>query len=229
MDALVDVARELGECDPLAVLVTGSVALGTATVESDIDLYAIVPDCLPTRVFRRSLRLGADVDLWIIDAGYVRDSFWNNAGLLYCFAVGIPVLDSHGILSSLVVEAKIRYAAGPRPIDPQIAAQLRHRIVTILDDCERMARTQERPDTMLFSNSALRTILKVHCGLTRLWSHDDRVIMANLRAYSPAVAKLTERILDETTVTGRAELLRELGELVLEPHGGLLRYFQTSL
>jgi hypothetical protein len=228
-EALVHQVKDIAGEELLGILLTGSVALGTANSYSDLDLYAIISRGAIKRKFYRWSEAQVDVDLWLVTPQYIRVCFKSSASITHCFAVGKAVFDTHNALGTLVSEAQVRYSAGPIAQTSSQIAQLRHRVTTILDDCARLVNTKTTEEANFFMYAALHSLLGIHCALNRIWCHDDRTLIADIRKRSPSVSAIAERVINAAIAEHRASLIVDLAAEILKNFGGPLKYFDCTL
>jgi predicted nucleotidyltransferase len=211
--------------DLLGLLVAGSVAYGTPTERSDLDLFVLIRPAWRQR--RKLVVEGIEVDLYINPVPQIRRKFGGEYNkTIDMFAKGRIVYDPQGLLAELVAEARQIKESPPMP--PEETYDVRYHPTQALRDAEDLADVDPQAASLQLS-VALRESLEAMFRREGKRAPKPKHLLQVVAERSPDIAGDARRVLDGAIPIGeRIELLRHLTERILAPIGGLLVEGETK-
>jgi hypothetical protein len=211
----------------------GSVAQGTATATSDLDITVLLPG--PPAPLRESLRY----DDWPVElfvhteqslAKYCeKDRQRRQPSMMRLVGETIVLLDTDGSGAALQATGKAQLLAGPPPLSPQDIAMLRYKITDLLEDLIGANSNDVRTAVASLLWQEAATLLLTGA---QHWTGTGKGLLRELAAYDAThttkyAAALPAAFRDAATGTPTA--LITTVDTILKPHGGrLFAGFQLS-
>jgi hypothetical protein len=208
-------------------MLTGSFSVGLANAQSDIDILAISPLAVS---WRKYYQAGSyDVDLYLISARRALTAIAaREQPLLQMIAKGLILDDRSGAVRDIFQRAQEQLRKGPAPPDPSLIRALRHRVVTVVDDCH-SCRTDSESAVVLMICSELKNLSDLYLNTIGEWNvamkHITRVVAGTNPRLAGCFAAASSV---DRSVSERLTAFDEIVETVLRPYGGPLRYFETK-
>ncbi|MFI5712654.1 nucleotidyltransferase domain-containing protein [Kribbella sp. NPDC051620] len=204
----------------------GSVARGTATPTSDLDITVLLPG--PPAPLRESLRY-ADwpVELFVHTEASLahyceKDRQRRQPSMMRLVGETVVLLDTDGSGAALQANAKAQLQAGPPPLSPHDLAMLRYKITDLLEDLIGADSNDVRTvvASLLWQDAA--TLLLTGANH---WGGTGKGLLRELHAYDAThntnYATALPAALRAAT-TGTSEPLITTTDSILEPYGGRL-------
>lgn len=215
-EPLVGLLRAEFGADLLGVLATGSQIHGTPNPTSDLDIHVVIDQ--PRRRRRNFILQNVEVELFINPPAQVRAYFASrHVGTLHMFAFGRPIDDPRGVVAQLQHEASAIWQAGPPPLAAHDAWHPRYVLADLLRD---LADLEDDPiGARLQLARIVDQALGIHYCISRRWPEKPTRQLADVAAWSPAVAQLAAVALAAAQPDARAAA-EQLAALVLAPIGG---------
>lgn len=228
-DAAAAIARRLvAERFPeaRAAWLAGSVAAGTATATSDLDVTVLVPG--PPAPFRESLRYdGWPVELFVhtgpsVDDWLAKDRARRRPTLGRLIAGGVVLLDADGTGQEVGQRCRDFLAAGPEPLTAEECDARRYGLTDQLDDLADAADPQLRAGIATAVWQATGELLLAAAGR---WGGTGKWLVRELQAYDAARrTRFAPRLHGGlvAAIHGEPTLLVEVADEVLAASGGRL-------
>jgi predicted nucleotidyltransferase len=215
VDAMLsELARELGDAF-VGALVTGSVADGTATTASDIDMCVLWSH---ERMERRRAWFGEiEFDLFLDHPDAIRRAIEErrSAFLVDMYAKARPVHDRHGTGARLVAAAGAALAQGFSPPSPQRAFR---QYCEITDAVRALLAAEDHIAFAYLAGAFVHTAVEALWSRHRSWGAPRKRALAQLAAEHPDVHAIIVRLLaPETELKRRKACAVALAEAVLGP------------
>jgi len=224
---------EIGLAAPLdgfnlhGLFLTGSFARGEAAPNSDIDLLALASD---GTTWRKFYRVGArDVDLFILPTERAIAAIEKREQPFLRILATAEILDDRtGQMRRILGRALKAYREGPAPPDPTDLRNLRHRVITVIDDA--YAAKDVNPGAAVIALcSELQNLSDLYLTTIGEWNVAPRFIERTIAKTNPELARRFAIVSGEqTTIAERIDAFECLIEIILAPYGGPLRYFETK-
>jgi hypothetical protein len=228
-DKIVGLSKNLQLRDNISVLgvyLTGSHAIGTPLEHSDVDLLAITSADERYRcVYPQD---GYNVDLFVLSERFVLSAISGGRGdLLTMLTDAVILSDCSARLAAIRSAAKRRFEEGPI-LDSRHVEFVRHRLVTILDDCADCL--NHAPSTaIIMMVSQLKVLSDLYLCARHCWDAPYKNLVPTLAKYDVQLATWFEIVASQgVDVETRFQAFREIVDRVLEPFGGTLRYFERD-
>lgn len=204
----------------LGAVIFGSVARGSATPQSDLDVKVVVDEDNPCRQinhpplhatrkldlsFRSLAQLQAETEATI--AAGERQPLLAGARIIF---------DKTGRLAGLIDRAD---AARPRRYAPEDVQQIQF-LVAHADDKVTRALEADPAAALLAMHTGLSELLHIHYRLQGRWWLSSKWLLSDLRGWEPPVAVLVERLVGSGAVKEKVAAWSALIEHILEPLGG---------
>lgn len=221
-----ELVEEFGD-DLLGLLMAGSVAYGTPMHNSDLDLYVLIRPGWRQR--RNRVREGVEVEMLVNPVAQIRRELETGVGpTAEMFSRGRICLDPTGVVAELVSMARRVEARTPVPPGATQVYFIRYRPSDLIRDVEDLLEV-DRVAAGLLLVLALDAVLAAHWELRGRMVPKPKHRLEALRNEARETAEAAERILDPAIgLAERVTMLRELGEMVLEPIGGLMLEGETN-
>ncbi|MDX6259043.1 MAG: hypothetical protein QOH84_731 [Kribbellaceae bacterium] len=211
----------------------GSVAQGTATSTSDLDITILLPG--PPAPLRESLRY-ADwpVELFVHTADSLahyceKDRQRRQPSMMRLIGETIVLLDTDGSGIRLQASGKAQLLAGPPPLSPHDIAMLRYKISDLLEDLIGADSNDVRTAVASVLWQEAATLLLTGA---QHWTGTGKGLLHELHAYDATHATDFATSLPaalRAATTGSPELLITTTDSILKPYGGrLFAGFQLS-
>lgn len=213
--ALSAVLADLTSCpDVSAILVFGSAQRGDVTRSSDIDLLVVTTG----RKYWREGRIvcGVPVDFFFNPLPMLLQRLnQEDVVVVQGVATGDVLFDRHGMMPSVVSQARHVWESGPSLITDWDRVLVRYRIGSLAQDLEDA--TTPGPDTVLLATHLVTRALEAYLTLHRRWPVATRRLLVAIESLDVGLAKETREFYADVTNTARAI---RIADRVLEPFGG---------
>lgn len=204
----------------------GSVARGTATATSDLDLTVLLAG--PPAPLRESVQYdGWPVELFVHTEDSLthyceKDRLRRQPTMMRLVGETIVLVDTDGSGARLQERGKAQVAAGPPPLSPQDLAMLRYKVTDLLDDLIGAGSNDVR--------TAVASLLWQHAAdllLTgaQLWTGTGKGLLRELTAYDATHATDYATALPAATRAagdGKPDAMITAVDAILAPYGGRL-------
>jgi len=201
------------------VLLFGSVALGVATPESDLDVLVLTDGADACPNLSHPAIGGVKLDLSFNSLVQLRgllDEQLRDGSRRPMLAGGRIIFDKDGDLAALLAHAD---AARPRPVPPE-----RHRHIQFLFSHlhDKIARflTSDPPTALLSLHLGLGEALDWHYRLRGEWRVSAKWLLADLRRWDAPLADLVARLVGTGDLAAKYALWNAIVEHILAPLGG---------
>lgn len=209
--------------DAAFAFVAGSIMRGQGTWLSDIDLV-VVHDHLEAACRESFMAQGVPVEAFVHDQQTLKwfineDAKRGRPSMLNMVAEGVLIGQACDAAHALRQYAADRLERGPAPLPPEALNVLRYEITDAIDDLRGI-----RPASEIMAIGA-----QLHARLVELalrgrgrWYGSGKWAPRLLNEVDPALAARFDEAFRNVFVSGNAELLIQLAERELAPHGGFL-------
>lgn len=212
--------------DAVAAWLGGSVAAGTHSATSDLDITVLLAG--PPAPFRESLHCaGWPAELFVHTGSSLthyrrEDAARRQPTIMRLIADSVVLIDTDGSGGRLQRDCAEQVAAGPPPLGPDELASLRYAITDLLEDLRGSAEDAERAVVAMSLLEPTADLLLTGAGR---WTGSGKGRLRELRAYDEARGTdVATALLDGVLAAARGdvELLVATCDAVLDPHGGRL-------
>jgi len=193
------------------VLLFGSVALDTATPESDLDALILTAGADACPNISHPAIGGVKLDLSFNSFAQLRDG-----GRRPMLAGGHILFDKRGDLAALRDRAD---AARPRPVPPEQHRHIQFLFFHLHDKIARFL-TSDPPGTLLSLHLGLGEALDWHYRLCGEWRVSAKWLLADLRRWDAPLAALIARFVTVGDIAAKYTLWNAIVDHILAPLGG---------
>ncbi len=202
-----------------AALIFGSVALGTCSDQSDLDVKVVSAEDNPCRNINHPIIGGVKLDLTFTSLAQLRtmtEEHIRQGTRRPLLAGAMIVFDKTGGVTALVTEAS---AARPRPVTPD-----EHQLVQFLffhmnDKIERYL-DRDPAAALVSMHLNLGEALDWHYRLQGQWRVSSKWLLADLHRWDPPMAGLVERFVSVGKLRPKFALWSAIVDRALAPLGG---------
>ena len=203
----------------LAAFVFGSVALGTHTDQSDLDVKVVTAEDNPCRNINHPIVGGVKLDLTFVSLAQlgVMTEGQIQQGTRRPMIAGARVLfDKTGGLTALLEEAN---AAQPKPVALTDHQLIQFGFFHMNDKIERYLAI-DPPTALLSMHANIIEALSWHYRLHGRWQVSSKWLLADLRRWDPAMAALVEQFITTGDLYPKFGLWTTIVDRILAPLGG---------
>jgi hypothetical protein len=200
---------------PVGIVAGGTIIAGTPSASSDLDLYVI--HCAPYRQRVQRWFNGVPAEMFVNPPERVERQFESDRreGRLiaaHILATGVELYDADPVVEHLRSMARAELASRP---DPTVQAlhQRRYTAATALEDAEDVAETDPALRA-LFLHRAVDAALACRFWLGRTWQPRGKETLSALAKLDPPLADLARAFCEESDLTRRRTLAREIVQRV---------------
>ncbi len=219
------VARHIDTACPGArsVLLTGSVARGTVTSTSDVDLVVLLAEGEGAR--RETLDWdGTTVDLFAYDSAgldrwLAKDTERRRPVLCSLILDGVLVAGDPGAAERARAAAATIFAAGPRPTSAAELARMRYCVTDLLLDLEGSA---DRAETLVLAAALVHDAGDLLLAAAGRWTGSGKWLIREIKAYDQKLAGKLARAHDQLARHDDKAPLLQTVDTMLDRHGGRL-------
>ncbi len=201
------------------VLLFGSVALGVATPESDLDVLVLTDGADACANLSHPAIGGVKLDLSFNSLARLRDLLdaqLDDGGRRPMLAGGRILFDKDGDLTALRARAD---AARPRPVPPERHRHIQFLFFHLHDKIARFL-TSDPPTALLSLHLGLNEALDWHYRLRGEWRVSAKWLLADLRRWDAPLADLVARLVATGDLAAKYALWNAIVEHILAPLGG---------
>ena len=214
------VRKHLPEAD--AAFLGGSVAAGTATPTSDLDIAVLRPTGHET--FRDTTRENGRIVEWFVHTPETLDRFLDPADrrgtMAHIYGHGIMLLSRNGAAQDVAAKARAILAAGPPRRDAQELEALRYSLTDAYDD---LTDAKNEHEQLAIASCVGEIAANLLCELRGAWTARGKWLPRRVHEADPTLGpRLTDAWLTLAR-TGNATPLRDVVSTLLDEAGGPLR------
>lgn len=204
----------------LAALVFGSVAEGSSTTESDLDIRVVVDEDNPCRNINHPRIGGVKLDITFVSQRQLveqTEEELRDGRRAPMIRGGLILFDKTGRLAELTACAD---AVEPRPYDPAAAQLDRFMLYHANDKVERPLTSD--PESSLYSmHATIGSVLQIHYRASARHWVSSKKLLADLDGWDTELATLLRRFVAVADVQRKFELWTRIIEHVAASFGGL--------
>jgi len=200
-------------------LIFGSVARGSHTADSDLDVKVVVNDANPCSNINHPIIDAVKLDITFHSLRQLEDPLdkeLEKAERAPMIAGSLIVFDKTGELQRIIDKAN---QAKPRPFT-HADRQLTQFMIYHADDKAKRHRSTDPFSALLVMHTSFNEILKTHYQIQGRWWVSNKWLLSDLRSWDTPLVSLVEQFITENNLQQKFQLWSEIIDYVLKPIGG---------
>ena len=199
------------QCEPAAIVITGSIVRGNPDPSSDLDIFVLHRAPWRQRIQRRFA--GVPVEFFVNHPDFMQGYFDEDRArgrptTAHMLATGHLALDTNGLMTGFIAASRRMLAAGPQVDEAGLTFRRYETAMLFEDAVDVVDRDPELAAQLL--HDAVASALRFCFWRARRWQPRNKELLTALAAIDPGVATLARRYYRTHSLDECHDLAREI-------------------